>query len=184
MSAGRAICVDCKRPFEPKQPHHRRCEECQRKTTGGGWPAAQGRFESRDGGALPADYLQGGYFDEQGKIRREVVIDSAVAVAQLFAQQGITTAQVRQLYHKARFVEAKLAARYRDFDFAQARVELFQLQRDAVWSAARDRKNEPLKQFVERNVALATADERALDAFVEHFQSVVAYLKYYGRDER
>lgn len=125
----------------------------------------------REGSRLPPGYLQNGYFDAAGNIRPEVIVDWPRTLAESLARD-MKTAQVRRFFSEVRRLQGRLKA---GTPFAALRPEVLKL--DGYAENAVKRKNAPplFQQFIRKNLEWATRDERHLDAFVDHFESLVAY---------
>lgn len=172
-------CSECGRPFRPREPHHRRCPECQRRLQGGLPPAGgsrSGQVAGSPDGRLPAGYLDGGYFDEAGNLRPSLLVDDAEALASIFGEKRMATSQLRRFFGKVRFVEQNLDAGQ---DFAAARSDIAGLIPHAANAVSRGVAPEVFLQFVRRNAELAMRDERSFrEGFVKHFESIIGFYKY------
>ncbi len=137
--------------------------------------------------SLSDDYLRGGYFDDQGNLRVEVVGDWAKEAAQALVgpnprQPLLKATQLLNFYHKARIIERKLDAG-RPFEGVKAMTA--SLERDTATAVGRGNAPEVFKTIMDRNLVLALADEIAFrQGFLEHFQSIVGFHIYYDRSGR
>lgn len=147
-------------------------------------PGAALRVDTSTDFTFGPDYLREGYFeraDGQAHLRPEVVDTLAMDVAKLLGNQGMKPHQMRRFFSKARGIETKLD---RDRDFAAIRENILTFKRDVAYQVGRGVVPEAFKQFIDRNVELAVADERSFRrGFLQHFESVLAYFVYYFRDE-
>lgn len=131
---------------------------------------------------LPEGYLAAGYFEEsQGQslrttdtpvIRRDAIIDYPKQLAAQFIREGVKITSVRRFYTKLKAIEARLGA---SVPFVKCREGIYAFERDAVYAANREVVSWSFAAFIARNVALASVDLPAFNAFVEHFQSLVAF---------
>lgn len=162
-----------------------------RSPVGPGGSAAPGRPGGppppRPGGRpgdLGPDYLRDGYFDKNGNLLPHLVagnpvIETARALGQRQGQAELKTAQLRRFYGKAKSIEQKLDS---GMAFDSLKSEILTLQPLAANVVARGVAPDVLKDFIDRNVALAVKDERHFrKGFLIHFQSVVAYFTYLFR---
>jgi CRISPR type III-A-associated protein Csm2 len=120
-------------------------------------------------------YLNTGYFDESGNYRREIYIDWAKAIASKLKQDKMTSASIRRFYGRVR----ALSTMFRDEEtFQRNKHELQKLIPLVYYSLQRDQANVPesFKDFLEVNVRLAEQSLKDFKAFVDHFQSVVAFF--------
>jgi CRISPR type III-A-associated protein Csm2 len=128
--------------------------------------------------------LQGGYFDEKGNLRPEMITKTAIEVAHAIGgpqhrERAIKAAQLRRFFAKARYIEQRLDAGQ---PFASLKSEILVLQPMAADSVRKKRAPDEFKEFIDRNTSLAVTNEESFrKGFVQHFQSVVAYHGYYYR---
>lgn len=158
----------------------KKCEKC-------GKPLKDQKFKycfqcnemaKREGGAtLPAGYLVGGYFETKGEkqyIREEVFISWAKEMASALRKQNLTSAAIRRFFSKLRAIEYKYKM---DRDFNRAREAIYAFARDVAYTENRGVTPELFSKFIELNISEAKKDSENFKAFIEHFQSVVAYFK-------
>ena len=137
----------------------------------------------RSPNTLPSGYLEGGYFDEQGNLRPDAVTTWARQIAKVLADGNMGAAQLRNFFGTLRLLEQR-ARSGTPFDALKAGIA--RLESQAAASVGRNNAPEVFFLFVERNVKLAQQNRQAFDAFVAHFEAIVAYLTYLkpseGRD--
>lgn len=125
---------------------------------------------------LPRGYLEKGYFDKEGNVLPEVIQQWPQQVAQTFlrANPKLASTQLRRFFNRARAIEQQ------NLPFERLREEIISLKPIAAASVGRKTAPDIFKVFIDRNVDLAV---NSLDSFsrgfLTHFQSVVAYVKYY-----
>jgi len=125
---------------------------------------------------LGPDYLKDGYFDSGGRPRGEIITTLAFGVARELKQSGLTTHQIRNFYNKAMFLKRRLDSGQ---SFEDVKWRLQTLHRDAANAVGKKNAPEKFKQFIDRNAQLAAKDAHSFkDGFIQHFQSVVAFLNY------
>ncbi|MCX5977788.1 MAG: type III-A CRISPR-associated protein Csm2 [Coprothermobacterota bacterium] len=139
---------------------------------GGGNRPGGGYGSSAPAISLRADYLRGGYFNEKGKIRPEIYMDDAKHVAEVLQSKGMKPAALRRFYSLVRSI--KDTART-DFDAIQSRIN--KLRPYAHYQVERDIAPFDFERFIEKNVDLASRNSQSFEAFVEHFECVVAWSK-------
>jgi CRISPR type III-A-associated protein Csm2 len=126
---------------------------------------------------LPEGYLQGGYFEEKnGKkyIREEVFVSWAQNVSEALKASGLAPTAIRKFFTKLRAIEHKYKVS-RDFDLAVQ--DLHSFHRDVKYAENREVASPLFTSFIEINSTLAKNSPEHFKAFVEHFQSVIAYYK-------
>ena len=136
---------------------------------------------------LPGWYLRQGYFDGKGKLFPELITGGVENLARMLVSQAdLTTHQLRRFYNMAKRLEWASSSG----DFEEVKLGLQKLKAfaaDFVARAEGERRREGremFKEFIERNVDLATKDEKHFKAFIEHFQSLVAYFNYHKERRR
>lgn len=149
----------------------RQCHQCYKKTKeGGGSPMAAPP-------KLPDGYLNGGYFEVKNNknyIKEDVFIKWAQELSNSLKQQGLTSAAIRRFFSKLRAVEHKYKMT-RDFDLAREGIYAF--VRDVTYTENRGVTPSLFSKFIEKNISEAKNSPDHFRAFIEHFQSVVAYFK-------
>jgi len=139
---------------------------------GGGPPPRRGEIQQAPG--LPPGYLKNGYFDENGYILAEAIIEWPRYLASWLDSAGMASTQLRNFFREARLIEGQLEAG-QNFEALRGRI----LQLDAFAANAVKRDNAPhlFKQFMEQNLKWATKDKKwFLKGFIPHFESIVAYF--------
>ena len=153
---------------------------------GGGRPQPNTLSNRPQGGPPPVSGLSaeypGEYFDSKGNIRGDLITSLAEHVAQTLGSVRATNnkimayGQLRKFYDQAVAVKLGLEAGQ---DFSTLRPKLLSLVPAAANAVGAGNAPQLLKQFIEANVGIAKRDEKHFRAFMTHFQSVVAYYKYY-----
>lgn len=180
-------CENCGRLFTPAQPFHKYCSSaCHQEATGGQGRSPtsyQRRDDVRTTFRFDPNYLKNGYFGDadRTKLRPEVLDSLAEQVALALGRAGMTSHQLRLFFNKMRAIEGRLD-RGESFDVVVDRIRAF--NRDVVYQVGRGVAPQEFKQFIERNVELATLDRSSFErGFIEHFQSVLAYFVYHFRNK-
>ncbi len=148
------------------------CYDCSQKARG-----SQQIISNSSGAKLPEGYLQGGYFEEKnGKkyIREEVFVSWAQNVSEALRSSGLLPTAIRKFFTKLRAIEHKYKVS-RDFDLVIQ--DLHSFHRDVKYAESRNVATPLFTGFIEKNSSLAKSDPEHFKAFVEHFQSVIAYYK-------
>ena len=124
--------------------------------------------------SLPSDYLQGGYFDKDGHILPQVIQEWPEQLARAFLREGLKSTQLRRFFNRARAIEQQ------NLPFERLREDILSLKPIAAASVGRGTAPDIFKVFIDRNIDLAIDSSESFSrGFLTHFQSVVAYLKYY-----
>ena len=124
---------------------------------------------------LPEGYLAQGYFDANGYIHPQVVVDWPRDIARKLNEAHLETSQLRKFFSEARHIEGQLNA---GKEFAALRGRILKL--DAYAADALKKNNAPplFKQFIEQNLKWAADNKKSfLDGFIPHFENVVAYFR-------
>ncbi len=124
--------------------------------------------------SLPQGYLKDGYFDKNGNVLPEVIIEWPKGLANAFhtSHPQLKTAQLRKFFQEVRRQEGRLTS---GITFTSLKAEILKL--DSHAQNALKKNNAPLlfRNFIEQNVKLAAKDEKSFKAFVTHFECVVGY---------
>jgi CRISPR-associated protein Csm2 len=150
-------------------PKFDKCFECNKKEPSGS--------QHNHSANLPSGYLDGGYFDrknDKNYIKEDVFIKWAQELSSSVKQQGLTAAAIRRFFSKLRAIEYKYKMT-RDFDLAREGIYAF--VRDVTYTENRGVTPSLFSKFIEKNVNEAKISPEHFRAFIEHFQSVVAYFK-------
>lgn len=139
--------------------------------------SAQFHREARQPPQLPRGYLQNGYFDSNGNLWPEVIVQWPDEIARTFRDtREFTATQLRRFFAQARAVERTLGSK----PFDRLKEDILGLKVFAAASVGRKSAPEIFKAFMDKNVDLAVrSPEDFKRGFLTHFQSVIAYLKYY-----
>lgn len=161
------------------------CIQCSSAQRGGGQTerrpqAGSSPRLSRPESAVPgfgADYLKEGYFSGE-YLREELYTSEAVRVADVLSAKGMSRASLRRFYNKLRGIYA----RFKDAkNFEEIKPALYSFYPNVADAVSRNNNvPEEFRQFINKNIRLAATDPKHLNAFVEHFQSVLAYFKETG----
>lgn len=145
----------------------------------------QGASSDRD----PLDrYLEGGYLDKDGHLRREIFIDWAKDMTQALShtKPEATKNSLRAFYSMLRMAKNQFDAHGADRAAAwgETKTQLYKLRTAAQYQGTRGVISRLCQEnFLNRNIDLVLEkgtdpDQFAkyFNAFVEHFQAVIAYL--------
>ncbi|MDW8130338.1 MAG: type III-A CRISPR-associated protein Csm2 [Bryobacterales bacterium] len=132
------------------------------------------------------------YFGSDGQIRPELLDGEAREVARALAGK-VNKTQLRRYYHDVMNLQRRLslmAEQLRGSDrrqqaFARLRADFMMLKAKAHYANGRSRTTFPdelLQFFVNHTHAVKTVDD--FDAFCRHFQAVVAFHEYFGKEEK
>jgi CRISPR type III-A-associated protein Csm2 len=94
---------------------------------------------------------------------------------------------LRRVFNKARGIEAKLKSQKSGGQTTNIKMiepDIYTLKRTVAYQVGRGREQklvtDSFKEFIDRNVALAVQGERNFQAFLQHFEAVLAYFVYYS----
>ncbi len=165
-SSDRCSCGNRKRPNFPT------CYDCAQKGKSNGYQSSNKNSKSlRDG------YLAGGYFEtKNGRnyIKEDVFIKWAQDISTDLRSEGMSPTAIRNYFNKLRAVEHNYKVT-KDFD--KTRQDIYSFCRDVKYTENRGVTPELFTKFIDSNIALAKKDPEHFKAFIEHFQSVIAYFK-------
>jgi len=153
-------CERCGREFEPREPHFRFCQNC--------FSSPQGETFNVSGLLLKT------YFYGKGYILKDIYIDYPQKLANIFFNSRPTLAikQLRDVHRK--ILNAKTKAMLKGID--HAKPILYQCQTDLEYQLKRNIIPDCFVQFMKHHLALAEKDEKSLDGFFKHLDSIVCYF--------
>ncbi len=151
------ICEKCGKEFEANQPHFKFCPDCFSKS----------QFE-----ILPSEFLLNSYFDKEGNFLKEVYIDLPQKIANIFFKNKLAIKQLRDVHRK--ILKAKTKAMIKGIQFA--RNILYECQRDLEYQLKRNIVPECFVKFMKHHLIIAEKDEKSLEGFFQHLDSIVCYF--------
>lgn len=152
-------CAKCGNEFDAKEPHHRLCRNCM--------SSPQSETPSLSG------LLLKGYYDQKGQPLKEIYIDIPQKLANVFfnSRPPLASKQLRDIHRE--ISRAKTKALLKGID--TARSLLYECQRDLEYQLKRNVIPESFVQFMKHHLALAEKDEKFLEGFFKHLDSIVCY---------
>jgi CRISPR/Cas system CSM-associated protein Csm2 small subunit len=176
-------CRECTKTFQPREPHHKLCDDCMKKgaSKGAGTAGAKSAFQkagtiSRSQEIKRTSFDEGypNYFDTDGLLKPEYVTALAEAIAGTLGNQipKMTMHQLRAFYSHVKLQEGALKA---NRPFKAVFVEIAKLKPFASERASKGKVPRYFEDFIVRNVDKVKDENTFLNGFVEHFQAVVAY---------
>ena len=156
----RKECEKCGKEFEATQPYFKLCPDCF--------------SSSKHRRADISELLLKAYYNEGNNLLKEVFIGVPEELANIFANSRppLTTKQLRDFYQKVLKARSKTLLR----GINVARPILYECQRDAAYQLKRGVIPKGFTQFLEHHLTLAEKDEKMLEGFYKHFNSIVCYF--------
>ena len=155
------------------------------KKFGGRTGSMNSNFTSYQKAQLPKGYLSGGYFEmigDEKALRPEYIVAYAKEIAEKldkpeewdkFNSPQNKRSQVRKFYEYVLRIQGLLQRKNNNFEVVEA--ELDRLIPFVNYARSRSTVSELFQIFVEENIRAIHSVED-LNAFVKHFESIVAYL--------
>lgn len=167
-----------------------------RRPDSGGAGAAHSRgFPSPRAGSSPdesveqhwSDYLKGGYFDADGKLKVEYVSRDTVeplVKTMCESRSGLTSHQVRRYFGHCRALETRLRATGATWPSVWPQVKKLDIA--AADGAAKQPPKIPalFHDFIKRNIAAIKTQKDFLEGFLPHFEALVGFATRHFRRER
>lgn len=157
------VCKICGKNFEPKQEHFEICFNCYK---------TQPKREDIKNQLVSSNLLLNSYFDSNGNIVREVFIDVPKQISLIFNKDNLKIKQLRDFYQI--ISKARKVAMMKGID--DARQILWQCKTQLEYQKKRGVIPQSFFHFMEHNLNLAEKDEKHLDAFYHHLDSIVCYF--------
>jgi CRISPR type III-A-associated protein Csm2 len=140
---------------------------------------------------LPPGYLASGYFDRQENLLKEVFIDWPESLTRSLRESRppATKNSLRAFYSMLRMAKTQFDAQRESQDKAwgDAKTQLYKLQTAAQYQRTRNVISRLCQKFINTNINTVLREgsdsdrfARNFNAFVEHFQAVIAYLPERG----
>jgi CRISPR-associated protein Csm2 len=160
------------------------------KSSVSAWPAAPprsggaGSYQQSDRQGLPSGYLVGGYFNDEGNIKDELLVDHAREVARLIGlrgqgYEGIKNAQLRKFYGHVRAADTRMNY---DAPFEAVRPSILELSAFVAEAAGKRKVPAVFQQFMDKNLENIRDAKSFRQGFVKHFQAVVGFFSYFYKD--
>ena len=188
-----ATCSDCGRTFEPRQPHFRRCDDCQREMRASGTSGGQQQRGRRSLGSQPMSKeipeFPTSYFVTDGDNRHlDTVFVSKKGVDPLAehlarARPGLTTGQIRRFFNHCRVIERRLD---NGETWGQVASGFEMLSAHAQYATSAQKIPQDFQKFIDSNVKRVMNSDDQLsafrDGFMKHFEALLAFGSAYMTD--
>jgi hypothetical protein len=160
-------CQKCGKPV--RDPKYKLCYECSQKA----------RSEQADVGkslSLPPSCVFQSFYDDYGHLRREIFIEAARDLSELFMRANISQTSIHNLFNLLKDMANRLQAD-RNLDFGTAQETFYRFVRQVEYNVKRQVLNPIFQEFAERHLDVSTRDRKEFLGFVEYLTSIVARLK-------
>ena len=159
-------CQNCGKLL--RDPKYKLCYECNQKA----------RSEQAGVGkslAIPASCVFQSFYDDRGHLRREIFIEAARELSELFMRANISQNAVRNLFHLLKDMSNRLQAD-RNLDFGTAQETFYRFIRQVDYNVKRQVLNPIFQEFAERHLEVSIKERKEYLGFVEYLTSIVARL--------
>lgn len=189
-------CQSCGQDFKQLNPGDLYCFQCAKKQnilSGGVKTMDHRRNDNRSSndrrdrrdqhskeqeryGNLPKHLMLESLFTETGAIKKQVYMETAENIAEIFTNSGISPTIIRKFFESVRAVHEKYSQDpQKNFDNAMA--SLYRIIAIANKSEDRGVTKRCFTDFLDHYVTISEKNERNLKGFKELFMSVVCYTK-------
>jgi len=155
-------CERCGKEFEATLPGHRLCPNC----------FSSWRKDPPSREPLSAQMLLTAYHDKEGNALKEVFVGVPEKLASIFDRDGLAIKQLRD-FHR-RIAKARNVSVLKGI--GPARPLLYECLAHTEYQLKREKIPGTFAQFVRHHVALAEKDEKSIEGFFQHIDSVVCYF--------
>lgn len=154
-------CEKCGKDFEATMSYYKVCNNCH-------MPQDKSVPESSINNLL----LQS-YHDASGNLIKEIFIDTPSQLAKIFANDkpNLASKQLREFYNI--ILRARNKSILKGVNVIMP--ILWECQRDAEYQLKRNVIPRSFYKFLEHHIRIAGKDEKTLDGFCQHIQSIIAY---------
>lgn len=159
-------CQVCGKPLKDDSRFDT-CYECGQKNKKEG---------DRDSDILPSEYitkLENGYFDSNGCLLEEFLTTFAERIAKSF--KGLKNHQLRRFYGHIKAADNRLRM---TGDWHCVNLDVKKLLSFVSEAKGKDKVPESFYKFIDANIK-KIKEQKDFEAFVEHFQAIVAYFTYH-----
>jgi CRISPR-associated protein Csm2 len=124
---------------------------------------------------LPPGYLEGGYFDESGHIRADLITSTASILAKNFGlgYTRLTNGQLRRFYGHAKTAEK---AFHFSSDEKKLVLDIKALESFVAEAKGKDKVPEEFYMFIKKNTDIISDSKDVLKGFLPHFQAIVGFF--------
>ncbi|MDH7604076.1 MAG: hypothetical protein QHH13_04170 [Melioribacter sp.] len=146
---------------------------------------SEGKLEAKEVKRLKSDWdiylesLENGYFDEEGKIKKEFVIDFPIILASIFSKERgkdlNKPTQIMKWFSYCKNVEGIYKLKK---DFGEVKVSLWKLISYSNDALGRKKISEKFQLFLYKNINLATLNpNNFLKGFMQHFEAFIGFFR-------
>jgi CRISPR/Cas system CSM-associated protein Csm2 small subunit len=165
----RKKCQTCDNEFEAKEVFHKYCPRCI--------PSAMAARGEPAATVTPTvDNIQNllikEYYDQEGNLKKEIFVGTPKKIADIFVHDMLKTKQLRDFHG----VIAKARKRAALKGIESVRAVLYKCQADTEYQLKRGVVPPSFDQFMKHHLALAEKDEKSLEAFFQHYDSILCYF--------
>jgi len=154
----RKMCEKCGREFEAYQSHFTLCSSC---------------FSSQKREDITGLFLND-YYDNQNNLLKKVFIGVPEELANIFYKEGLKAKQLRDFHQKILIARKKALLQ----GINLVRPLLYQCSRDLMYQLSRGVIGESFLKFMKHHLEMAGKDEKSLEGFYQHLDSIVCYFYY------
>ncbi len=130
---------------------------------------------------LPHEYLSGGYFNADGYLKSELLVDHAREIARLIGRDpgGIKNAQLRRFYDHVRAADMRMNY---DAPFEAVQPSILELSAFVAEAAGKRKVPEGFRHFIDKNLENIWDAKSFRQGFVKHFQAVVGFYSSFYKN--
>ncbi len=130
---------------------------------------------------LPHEYLSGGYFNADGYLKKELLVDHAREIARLIGEgsDGVKSSQLRKFFGHVRAADMRMNY---DAPFEAIQSSILELSAFVAEAKSKSKVPEIFKHFIDMNLKNSRDAKSFRQGFVKHFQAVVGYYSSFHRN--
>jgi hypothetical protein len=126
--------------------------------------------------ALPVNCVFQSFYDDRGHLKREIFIEAARELSELFMKANISQTSIRNLFNLLKDMANRLQAD-RSLDFGAAQETYYRFVRQVEYNVKRQVLNPIFQEFAAGHLDVATKDRGEFLGFFEYLTSILARLK-------
>lgn len=153
-------CEKCGKEFDAKDQQFKFCQSCF--------------MSSKADYSCISNYLLDNYYDAEGHPLKEIYIGTPQKIADIFVKSrpSLTIKQLRDVHRQ--ILKAKTKAMLKGIE--SARHILYECERDLEYQLKRKIIPSSFMQFMKHHLAIAEKNEKLLEGFFKHLDSIVCYF--------
>jgi len=170
-------CTNCGREFIPEEPMQLLCPDCARKLGSNPGRGKGDRYKQKGvRSEIPAYCFFDSFYDDNGKLKKEIFLDAAKTVAEIFERNRITASSLRKFFSIVKAIDQRLSANPK-LKIEDVRDSFYKIIPLVNYQYKRGVIKRVLVDFLEGNFETAIKSREEFKGFAHYFTSIICYAK-------